>query len=73
MNELETMSFEEAMQKLTEAAQQLRSGQLSLEESIEVYDKSILYYNLCSEKLAGIKQKIEMYDPQKGTTEDFDL
>ncbi len=74
MNEktIETMKFEEALAALEQTAEDLRSGRLSLEDSVEVYDKSILLYKRCREILDNAKQKIEIYRPQEGTTEDFE-
>ena len=69
---IEDMTFEEALEALEEAADSLRSGSLSLEESVEVYDKSILLYTRCRNILDKAKQKIEIYRPKEGVTEDFE-
>ena len=69
---IEAMTFEEALAALEETAESLRSGRLGLEESVEVYDKSILLYNRCKDILDKAKQKIEIYRPSDGTTEDFE-
>ena len=69
---IEDMVFEEALAALEETAESLRSGSLALEESVEVYDKSILLYNYCRQILDKAKQKIEIYRPQDGTTEAFE-
>ncbi len=69
---LENMSFEEALAKLEEAAEILKNGDASLDKSVEVYDKSIMYYNRCREILEQAKQKIEIYRPESGETEAFD-
>ncbi|MBO4881444.1 MAG: exodeoxyribonuclease VII small subunit [Firmicutes bacterium] len=69
---IEDLTFEEALAALEETAESLRSGKLGLEESVEVYDKSILLYNRCKGILDKAKQKIEIYRPQDGTTEAFE-
>ena len=69
---IEDLTFEEALAALAETAESLRSGKLGLEESVEVYDKSILLYNRCKGILDKAKQKIEIYRPQDGTTEAFE-
>ena len=69
---IEDLTFEEALAALEEKAESLRSGRLGLEESVEVYDKSILLYNRCRSILDKAKQKIEIYRPQDGTTEAFE-
>ena len=70
LKEEEKMTFEQAFRALEESAEKLRSGALGLEESIEVYDKSIMYYNICSEILANAKQKI-LVCSETGETEEF--
>lgn len=69
---IETMTFEEALQALETAADSLRSGGLTLEESVVVYDKSILLYNRCKGILDNAKQKIEIYRPSDGTLEEME-
>ena len=68
-----TNEFEENLRKLEEAAEKLRSGELSLDESLEVYSKSIMYYKFCSEYLNNAIQKIEMYRPETGETEEMEI
>ncbi len=72
MDNEKELSFEEALAALEKAAAVLKSGEVSLEESVEVYEKSILYYNRCSEILENARQKIEIYRPDTGETEAFD-
>ena len=66
------LSFEEALAELEKAADFLKDGEAGLEESVKVYEKSILYYNRCVEILKNAKQKIELYNPERGETEAFD-
>ena len=66
------LSFEEALAKLEEASDTLRSGEASLEESVDVYNKSIEYYNQCMTILKNAKQKIEMFKPDTGEVVEFD-
>ena len=68
----QTKEFEENLGKLEECAEKLRSGELSLDESLEVYNKSITYYNFCSDYLKNARQKIEIYRPETGTVEDME-
>ncbi len=72
-NKTDNMKFEEALKELSECAEKLKSGKLSLDESIDVYNKSIMYYNRCKEILDGVQQKIELYRPESGQTEAFDI
>ena len=67
----EKLNFEAALAKLEESAQALKSGNLSLEESVKVYEESIKYYDFCSDFLKNARQKIEIYRPETGKIEDF--
>lgn len=65
------IKFEEALKYLEDAANKLKSGNLSLEESVNVYEDSIEYYNFCSDFINNAKQKIEMYRPEDNSIEDI--
>ena len=65
------ISFEEALKKLEDAVARLKSGECSLEESIKVYEESVHYYEICHGILESARQKIEIYNPSNGMTEDF--
>lgn len=66
------LSFEEALEKLEEISDDLRSGDSSLEDSIELFNKSVEYFNICKTKLESAKQKIEMFDPETGEVVPFE-
>lgn len=53
------MSFEEAMQRLDAIVKQLESGQVSLEESLKVFEEGIALYRFCSGRLQEVETKIE--------------
>lgn len=65
------LSFEEALEKLEDSVSLLKSSDISLEESVEVYEKCIMYHKTCTNILENIKQKIEIFNPQSGTIENF--
>ena len=71
MPKTKKLTFEEALEKLEAAADTLRSGEVSLEESVELYNKSIEYYRQCLEILNSAKQKIEVFRPETGEVQDF--
>ena len=66
------ISFEEALSRLEKAAETLRSGSCSLEESVKIYEETVKYYDICTGILEQARQKIEIYRPQTGKTEGFD-
>lgn len=68
----EKLTFEEAMELLEDNAEKLRSGRLSLEESVRAYENCAKYHKLCMEILSEIKQKIEIYRPETETAEEFE-
>ena len=72
MDDTEKLSFEEALEKLESSVAKIRSGELSLEESISAYEESVKYYNICDSVLKKARQKIEIFDPSTGETEAFD-
>ena len=54
------ISFEEALQKLETAVQQLESGDLSLEQALETFENGVKMSRLCSQKLEESEKKVEL-------------
>lgn len=54
------MTFEEAMKELETVVSRLESGNISLEESISLYKKSIELSGICNKILNDAKQSIEI-------------
>lgn len=52
------MTFEEAMQELTQIVQQLENGNLSLDDSIKAYQKGMELSQICQTKLQDAKKSI---------------
>ena len=50
--------FEEAMKRLEMIVQDLENGELSLEESLKVFEEGMGLVKLCSEKLEEVEQKV---------------
>jgi exodeoxyribonuclease VII small subunit len=50
--------FEEAMKRLEEIVQNLEDGDLSLEESLKVFEEGMGLVKFCSEKLEEVEQKV---------------
>jgi exodeoxyribonuclease VII small subunit len=65
------LSFEQAVKKLEDISDKLRSGELSLEESAKLYEESKKYFDQCNKILAETKQRFEVYDPEKDKTEEL--
>jgi len=56
----ETPSFEAALKQLEETVQRLEKGELTLEESLELYEDGIRLSRLCHGKLEEAEGKIEL-------------
>lgn len=66
------MSFEESMQQLGTILSSLESGELTLEESIDAYEKAVNAIAVCRAALEKSRRKIEMLK-QGGTNEIIEL
>lgn len=52
-------SLESSLDELEQIVQLLETGKLSLEESLEIYERGIRLVRLCNKKLEGAEQRIE--------------
>lgn len=52
------LSFEQALEKLENIVKQLELGEISLEESIRIYQQGITLSNFCSKKLEEAEGKV---------------
>ena len=66
------MTIDQALEKLEKNAEALRSGELSIDDSIALYEESRKLYDKAYALLNDIRQKIEIYDPEKDETRVFD-
>ena len=72
------MSFEEAMRELETIVQRLESGDIDLEESIEIYSRGTKLKQHCEAKLKAAQSKVEKIvgtneEGQPSETEPFDV
>lgn len=56
---MENMTFEKALFDLEEIIAKLEKGELSLEQSIEVYEQGVRLTAFCNKELKNAKLKIE--------------
>ena len=72
---LENLTFEEALSELDTIVQQLEQGELSLEESMAVFERGLKLSQLSQQKLQGAEQKVQMLINQNGqqTLTDFNV
>jgi len=55
----EEIPFEDYLRKLERIVQQLEEGELTLDESVKLYEEGMSISKLCLDKLNKTKQKIE--------------
>jgi exodeoxyribonuclease VII small subunit len=53
-----TQNFEQAMARLEEISQLLESGEISLEDSIKLYEEGVKLIDLCQKRLNEAEKKI---------------
>jgi len=58
--DVQEMSFDEALEKLEAAARQLESGDVPLEEALEVYESAVRLFRHCNERLARVEERLEL-------------
>ncbi len=69
------MSFEESLKELEEIVDKLEKGQLSLDESLMLFEKGIRLVRECNTKIQCAQQKVEQLIVENGgsRTEKFDV
>ena len=68
------MSFEESLLELEGIVEKLEKGQLSLDESLMLFEKGIKLVRECNDKLKNAQQKVEQLIEENGEmrTEKFE-
>jgi len=63
------MEFEEAIRRLEEIVRRLEnglSGDMGLEEAINLFEEGIALHKMCTEKLESVAQRIERLVEKEG-------
>ena len=66
INDKRELSFEENLEELESLVERLEHGQLTLGESLEVFERGIKLASLCSQKLTKADRKIEQLIEESG-------
>ena len=66
-NELEKLTFEEAMKELEELVDSLDKGDVSLDEAIAAYDRGSQLKDYCQKKLQEAKMKVDTIQASDNT------
>jgi len=72
---LENLSFEEALVELESIVQKLEQGELSLEESMNIFERGLSLSQVSQTKLQDAEQRIKILMERNGEShlEDFNL
>ena len=72
---IENLSFEESLSELETIVQNLEQGELSLEESMSLFERGLTLSKLSQNKLQTAEQKVKILLEQNGDQQlhDFDL
>jgi len=71
---LENLSFEESLSELDTIVQSLEQGELSLEESMSLFERGLNLSQISQVKLQAAEQKVQILLDKNGNTQltDFD-
>ena len=73
-NQLEKLSFEDALSRLETCVTTMESGNLPLEKMMEAFEEGQTLAGICSEKLKAVEKKIEVLKKRaSGETEWVDF
>jgi exodeoxyribonuclease VII small subunit len=71
-NKMEKVKFEEKMKNLEEIINDLESGDINLDESIEKYTKAMKLINECDKELKNVEKQVSKLVSLNGE-EDFEI
>jgi len=63
-SDIENLSFEDALKRLTELVEQLESGQMQLEESVAAFEEGVKLSRRCEALLDGAEKKLQILNDQ---------
>lgn len=72
-DEIKTLNFEEAMQKLETVVKELETGSAGLENSVQAYEYGVALRKHCEEKLKNAKLRIETISIKDNENGDVDV
>lgn len=59
-NEIDRLSFEQALARLTQLVEKLESGQLQLEESVAAFEEGVKLSRRCEALLDAAEQRLQV-------------
>lgn len=67
------LDYEAAVAELETLVERLEQGDISLEESLKLYERGVLLIRDCQEQLQAAEQKVQMLVQQSGQTKLVDF
>lgn len=67
--ELDNLSFEDALQQLEAIVRDLEGGRIKLDDAVEAYEKAAVLKKLCEARLKAAQLKIEQIEKPQGSAE----
>ena len=68
-----TFDFGQALENLEELVSSMEDGELTLEESLQAFEKGIKLTRECQSALKNAEQKVQLLLNENGDTEEIDL
>ena len=65
--------YEEAVKELQQIVDRLGQGNVTLDESLKLYNRGIELSNLCDSKLKEVEQKFSVIDPSTGEEKEAEV
>ena len=73
MSKKEDIRFEDKIKELENIINELESGEIDLESSIEKYTKAMKLVHECDEKLKNIEEQVNKIVKENGQLENFNV
>lgn len=73
MTKVKEMTFEEKIKELEKVVNELESGEIDLDSSIEKYTSAMKLVKECDEKLKNVEEQVNKIVSENGTLEDFQV
>lgn len=71
--EVKEKKFEENLQELEKIINELESGEVDLDSSIEKYTKAMKLVSLCDNKLKNVEEQVNKILTENGNLDDFQI
>lgn len=73
MMENKEKNFEESLSELEMLVKQLESGNVALDDAIEMYTNAMKLAKVCGDKLNSAQEKVNKILTENGNLEDFEI